>query len=241
MEIIEKSDNQIVFTSHMDETLANAIRRYIGHILVMAVDELEISKNDSPLYDETIAHRVGLIPLETPGTTGASSTSDLTLDVKRQGIVYSGDLKGKHKPVYDKIPITILDKGQELKFKAFAKSGIGKEHSKFSPGLMFYRNMSKIILDKEFIEEVKKVAPENKIDEKGDKIIVTDNLKKEIADVCEGIANRKGEKAEREEMGDLLITLEGFGQIGVKDIFIGSVNSLKSDLKELNQEISKAK
>jgi len=42
----------------------------------------------------------------------------------------------------DKTPITFLNKGQELEIKATTKMGRGVEHSKFSPGLMFYRNIA---------------------------------------------------------------------------------------------------
>ncbi|MEK6840344.1 MAG: hypothetical protein AABX79_00095 [Nanoarchaeota archaeon] len=63
MKLIEKSKDNVVFSAEIEESLANAIRRYVGQIPVVAVDEIEISMNDSPLYDETIAHRVGLIPL----------------------------------------------------------------------------------------------------------------------------------------------------------------------------------
>ena len=64
MKSIEKKENQITFGADIDESLANAIRRYISEIPILAVEEIEIYKNDSPLYDETIAHRIGLIPLK---------------------------------------------------------------------------------------------------------------------------------------------------------------------------------
>jgi DNA-directed RNA polymerase alpha subunit len=52
MKKIEKTANQFVFEAEISETLANAIRRYVNRIPVMAVDEVEISKNDSALYDD---------------------------------------------------------------------------------------------------------------------------------------------------------------------------------------------
>jgi len=64
MELIEKKENQITFIAEADERLMNSIRRYVNQIPVLAFDEVVISRNDSPLYDETIAHRMGLIPLK---------------------------------------------------------------------------------------------------------------------------------------------------------------------------------
>ena len=60
---IQKND-QMTFEVEIEESLANLIRKYINHIPTIAVEDVEITKNDSPLYDETIAHRLGLIPLE---------------------------------------------------------------------------------------------------------------------------------------------------------------------------------
>ena len=119
MKIINKKDREISFSVETNESLANAIRRYIDQIPIIAIGEIEISKNDSPLYDETIAHRMGLIPLQME--KGEKEGEQLTLAVKGEEIVYSGELKGKTKPVFDRIPITILKKGQELEIVAKAK------------------------------------------------------------------------------------------------------------------------
>ena len=64
MEIVKKDENKVIFAEELEDSLANAIRRFVNEIPVVAIDEVEISKNDSPLYDETIAHRLGLVPLK---------------------------------------------------------------------------------------------------------------------------------------------------------------------------------
>jgi len=46
MKVIDKKKNQITFSAEIDESLANAIRRYVGHIPVLAIDEVEIIKNE---------------------------------------------------------------------------------------------------------------------------------------------------------------------------------------------------
>ena len=237
MKLIEKTKDQLVFAAEMGESVANAIRRYVGQIPVIAVDELEISRNDSPLYDETIAHRTGLIPVKTGKT---AEKGKLKLSVKREGTVYSGDIKGHPEPVYKNIPITTLDKGQELQFTATVKIGRGAEHAKFSPGLMFYRNSAEITMDKEFLEEVRKVLPDAEIKEKGSKITVLDNKKKEITDVCEGIANKKKKKAEISYGKELIIIIESFGHMDAKDIFNESIDCLRKDLTSVAKAVEKA-
>ena len=135
MKIIEKKNDQIVFEAKIEDSLANAIRRYVNHIPIIAVDEVNIFKNDSPLYDETLAHRVGLVPLKMDKS--AKKEAKLKLSVNKEGMVYSGELKGDAKPVYDNIPLTFINKEQEMEFEATIKIGKGIEHSKFSPGMMF--------------------------------------------------------------------------------------------------------
>lgn len=238
MKKIEKTENQIIFTAEMDETIANSIRRYVSQIPVLAVDEVEISKNDSALYDETVAHRIGLIPLKMSGDA-AKKPGKLKLDVKNEGLVYSGELKGNPAVVYKNMPITLLNNNQELQIIATVKAGKGSEHSKFSPGLIFYRNVVEIVIDKEFYEEIRKVCPDAEIKEKGNKIIIIDDKKREAADVCEGILDKKKKKAEINPTGELVMTIESFGQISMEDIFKKSIETLKKDLASVAKEIKK--
>jgi DNA-directed RNA polymerase subunit D len=238
MKLIEKKGEQVVFTANIDESLANAIRRYMNQIPVLAIDEVEIMKNDSPLYDEAIAHRLGLIPLKTDKITEKANVK-LKLVSKKEGAVYSGDLEGNAEIVYDKIPITALTRGQELEISATCRLGKGVEHVKFSPGLMFYRDVSEIVIDKSLAEKVRKICPNNEIKERGDKIIVQDNRKREIADVCEGIGERTGKPIEVKPTGELMITIESFGQMPPQEMFKKSIEQFKKDLAELAKKVAK--
>ncbi|MBI2004008.1 hypothetical protein HYS72_00935 [Candidatus Pacearchaeota archaeon] len=224
MKLIKKKTDKLIFSAEVDNSLANAIRRYISQIPIVAVDEVEISKNDSALYDETLAHRIGLIPLKAKKQTGK-----IKLDSKKEGIVYSGELKGDAEVVYDKIPITLLDKGQELEIKATLKSGRGFEHAKFSPGLMFFRNIAELKIDKKFKDKIKKICPNANIKESGNQIIIIDDGEEEISDVCAGIAEKAGEKPEMKENSELIIKLESFGQISLEALFEKSIDELRKD------------
>jgi len=236
MRLIEKKDNALIFTIEANESILNAIRRYGNQIPILAVDEIEISKNDSPLYDETIAHRIGLIPLKNENKTKGK----LKLNVKKEGIVYSGELKGDIKIVYDKIPITLLEKGQELELVANAKTGKGSNHSKFSPGLIFYKNIFKIKVDKNCPKEVIETCPKNILKLKDEKIIVEDDFKCDFCGACIDFCKKNGKEGiEVIPTKELLVTLESFGQLSAEDIFKKSIEVLKKDLTELSKKLSK--
>ncbi len=240
MKKVEKTENVLCFASEINETLANSLRRYVNQVPTLAVDEVEISKNDSPLYDEAIAHRISLVPVKSDKSVNEKTTAKLKLAVEGEKTVHSGDMKGDVEVVYKNIPITPLAEGQELELVAFLKAGKGSEHAKFSPGLMFYRNVSEITLDKNLYEEVKEVCPENEIKEKGNKIVVFDNKRKEVLDVCDGIAERAGSKAEVDFKDEMIITVESFGQMSPEEIFKKSSEVLQKELLLVQKAIDKA-
>jgi len=240
MEKIEKKENRICFKAEIEDSLANAIRRYLNHIPILAVDEVEIVKNGSALYDEVVAHRVGLIPLKMDKMITEKNKGKLKLIVNKEGFVNSGELEGNVKVVYDKIPITFLDKDQEIELTGFVKEGKGVDHVKFSPGLMFYRNVTKIKADKNLAEEIKRLCPNCTFEEKGDKLIITDEGVKEISDLIEGIANKSNKDIEVEVKNELIITVESFGQMDVEDIFPKAIEAMKKDLVEMSKKLDKA-
>ena len=67
IKIIEEKDNSLRFLlKDVDHAYANALRRaMIAEVPAMAIEDVIMLENTSVLYDEVIAHRLGLIPLKT--------------------------------------------------------------------------------------------------------------------------------------------------------------------------------
>ncbi len=231
MKIIKNSEEKIIFRLKTNETLANSIRRSVGLVPTMAIDEVEISRNDSPLYDETLAHRLGLVPLKLNKTLKEGAVLKFKLDSKKEGKIYSGDIKGDVEVVYDKIPLTLLNQNQEIKLKGKTKIGIGREHSKFYPGILFYRNANEITLGKEFEKEIRSTFPKNEIKPKASKILIKDDQEKPLLDFCEGLAQKNKKPISIEETGEIIFTLESFGQMKAKEILKKTIEILKKNLK----------
>jgi len=238
IKIISKDKNKISLVTDMTESLANSIRRSALEIPILAIDEVEFFKNDSALYDEVIAHRLGLIPLITEKT--GSQIEELKLKIKGPCTVYSGDLKGKADVVYDKIPIVILEKDQKLELVARTKLGKGIEHSKFSPGLIFYRNVGKIEVDKS-CDECKKcveACPQKILSVEKGKGTLKDVYKCDLCEVCIDACRAHNKEAIKLEKSDeLILNVESWGQIDAKEVFTRAIKALNENLEELSKEI----
>lgn len=255
IKIISKDKEKLSFLTDMPESLANAVRRSVLEIPILAIDEVEFFKNDSALYDEVLAHRLGLVPLlaektfterekcSCKGKGCIKCSVDLKIKIKGPVTVYSKDLKGKAKVVYDQIPIVILNEGQELELVARAKLGKGIEHIKFSPGLVYYRNLAKIEVSRE-CDECKKcveACPQNIL--KIDKGKVEIKEEKDIykCDLCEACveACKKHEKdaIKLEKDENLIFFIESWGQIKAGDIFTKAIDNLNKNLKELSKKV----
>jgi DNA-directed RNA polymerase subunit D len=157
VKVLDKRDNRIKFIlSGTNPAFANTLRRIIkSEIPTMAVEFVDIEENTSGMFDELVAHRIGLIPLAFDqksynmkgdckcGGKGCSRC-EVTLVLEKQGpcVVKAGDMKSTDESVYptDKdIPIIELLEGQRFKFEAVAQLGYGTEHIKWQAANVGYK------------------------------------------------------------------------------------------------------
>jgi DNA-directed RNA polymerase subunit D len=128
-EIIEKSNDRIVVKfSNIPRQYVNSLRRLaISEVSTLAIDDVVVLENSSVMHDEAVAHRLGLIPLRTdPGRfvmpQDCDCKSTLGCSKCRVLLVLASEANEK--------TIAVTSK---LKFEAYARLGVGKDHAKWQP------------------------------------------------------------------------------------------------------------
>ena len=134
--------------SGVSTSFANMLRRaMISEVPTLAIEDVRIYDNTSVLFDEMLAHRLGLIPLRTDldqyrprsectceGEGCPACTAIYTLSVEGPATVYSSDLIPQDpdaSPAEAEIPIIKLDTDQKIVLEAHAVVSTGKEHAKW--------------------------------------------------------------------------------------------------------------
>ena len=254
---LSKTDTELCFVlSEIDHIYANTLRRImLVEVPTLAIDEITFIKNDSALYDEIIAHRLGLLPLVSDlktyerkdtcsckGKGCAKCTLMFSLKAKGPCTVYASDLDPsdkKVKPAFPETPIVKLLQGQKLELEATAICGVGKEHMKFSPGLIYYRNYPIIELKGCKDKEIVNVCPK-KVFEFKDKLTVKNLTNCDLCMACEEACKDNSIKVTPSET-DFIFFIESFGQLKPKNILETAVKVLDAKLDEFEKKLKSPK
>lgn len=229
MELLEKTPRELRFTAEVQVSLANALRRSVHEIPVLAIDEVDIYKNDSALYDEVLAHRLGLVPLKNQ-KVGKDGAIELKLKAKSKDKlveVLSGEMGDD--VVYSDMPLVILENGQEIELVARARMGKGIQHAKFSPGVLFYRHLAKIKLSPEGEKQAELAELYPDVFAFDGKLKIVDASKCTLD--SEDFNQYPGVKVEYGD--DLVFSIESWGQLEPKDIFLDAIKALQSNLSDV--------
>ncbi len=253
VEILEENDLKVRFILRdAPIAFANSFRRAMKSLVpTMAVDYVVFYMNTSYLYDEIIAHRIGLIPIKTDlerfnmpercvcnGEGCPNCQISFRLNVEGPKVVYSGDLISEDpevKPVYDSIPIVELYEGQQLMIEAVARLGTGREHAKYQPvSACYYKIVPNIVVNENCKNcgECVKACPRGvlKLDGKLKVSNVLDcSMCMECVKVCEENAIRI------EETENYLFVVEGTGALPVRTVMKKALEILKEKAEEINK------
>ncbi|MDP4012057.1 MAG: DNA-directed RNA polymerase subunit D [Candidatus Nanoarchaeia archaeon] len=252
IQVLHKDKNEVVFIlKDINPAVANTVRRLVlEEVPTLAIEDITISKNDSPLYDEIVAHRMGLIPLKTDldyyefpkeGKESPKYQVNFSLKVKGPATVYAENIEFDDKKVVSlepKIPIVMLLKEQKLELEGFAVLGRGRDHMKFSPAHIYYRGVPEFevagnVSLKKIIE-----ACNGALKEKGKGLEVIDFTK--WNDAYEEICEKNGVKINYSDK-DFIFYIESWGQVEIPKILEKATSIFDEKLDELDTEVKKAK
>jgi len=122
----------------VSSSFVNALRRaIISDLPAFAIDEIEMLENTSPLFNEYVAGRVGLVPLTWEDSASPEARVLFSLNaeaVDAPRVVYAGELTTDDpniKVFATHVPLMKLGKGQRLRLQGTALIGTAKRHAKF--------------------------------------------------------------------------------------------------------------
>jgi DNA-directed RNA polymerase subunit D len=244
---------------------ANAFRRaMISEVPTLAIEDVRIYDNTSALFDEMLAHRLGLIPIKTDldtyttqekcacgGAGCPGCTSTYTLSVEGPKTVMSSDLipqDPKATPVFDNIPIVKLVKGQKVVIEARAVLNTGREHAKWQPTLVCgYKNYPVVTISDACdacgmcVDE----CPRGVLAAKGKKVEVVNGKLPDcsMCRLCERacVATGIGEEPAiriSAEPDRFIYVVESDGSLPVKEIMERALRYIKEQSEEMDHQTS---
>ncbi|MGQ9719959.1 MAG: DNA-directed RNA polymerase subunit D [Candidatus Jordarchaeum sp.] len=255
--IISRNENNLKFMlENSSVAFTNALRRIIlAEVPTMAIDEVIIIENTSALFDEILAHRLGLIPLKTDldnytlpeecdckgaGCTKCQLTFTLEREAEEEGvIVYSRELKSQDPlviPVSDKIPIVRLARGQRIVLEAYASLGQGKSHAKYQPVSTCaykYKPIVRLEGDKcEACGDCVEICPKGILDLKNKSIMIKDVFNCSLCKACEEECEFDAIHVDSDDTS-FIFNIESTGSLTPEEIVVKAVDILSKKVKEL--------
>jgi DNA-directed RNA polymerase subunit D len=225
----EINDRYLKFIiSDTTPSFVNTLRRVLlVNVPKMAIEDVEfhlgpIRDSDgkeyesiSPLFDEIIAHRLGLIPIPTDlsvfnfreecdckGEGCPNCTIMYNMNKKGPCTVYSGDLEPlgdtKFRINEDLIPLVKLDENQALLIYATAELGTGKKHAKWQPTSgVGYKYYPVIEIDNSLCKNPEacgnrcvEMCPKKLFENKNNKIVLKENFEEcTLCNTCVEVCN----------------------------------------------------
>jgi DNA-directed RNA polymerase subunit D len=264
IEVLEKDPLRTKFmVKGIRASLANALRRImISEVPTLAIDDVIIVENTSPMYDEILAHRLGSIPIKTnlemfskpeececKGSGCPHCQVVFTLDKKAIDgpmTVYSGDLKSQVpqiEPATPRIPILKLSRGQHVILEAYARLGTAREHTKWQAAIASYKYLPILETKTEKCEkcgDCVEACPRNIIQMKGDTIKFVNETNCTLCKTCEEVCRYDAIKVRWDDT-TFIFNVESTGAIPPEKIVQYASQILLNKSKELTKQLEEIK
>jgi DNA-directed RNA polymerase subunit D len=255
IQFLEEDEFKLKFILTSSTAFANSLRRAMKSLVpTMAVDYVDIYLNTSYLYDEILAHRIGLIPIKTDlqrfnmpdkcvceGEGCPNCQISFRLNVEGPKMVYSGDFISDDPeivPVFDRIPVVELFKDQQLMMEAVARLGTGKEHAKWQPvTVCIYRIIPEIKIDESctLCEDCVEACPRDVFNIENEKLVAKRVIDCSMCMECVNVCETRS--IEVNETNDFLFVVEGTGTLPVREVLRKALEILKQKAEEMNNII----
>ncbi len=271
IEIIEMAERRGKFIlKNSSPAMANALRRtMLSDIPKMAIDKVEFHlgpimvddkeyESVTPLFDEIIAHRLGMVPVPTDyelftyqdkcacgGEGCPSCTIMYSLNKIGPCTVYSGDMiplgNAELKVKDEFIPIVELTDGQAVLIYATAVMGTVKKHVKWQAAFgVGYKYLPIITIDANKANDsdvlrVIKLCPRHVFEEKGGKIVVKNSTDCSLCMSC--VAPSNGAITINSDDKNFFFTFETDGSLTAKQLLDKATEILSSEASELLSQV----
>lgn len=252
------------FLSGVEVSIVNALRRImLAEVPTMAIDDVIVIENSSPMRDEMVAQRLGLIPLKSDldsyvlpedcdcqSEMGCNKCSvTLTLDaeaVDATRTVYSKELESFDPdvlPVSKDIPILKLARGHRVRMELYARLGKGGDHAKWqSVSACAYKYASTISIDRKKCASGGKgiVCPHHLLREEENHIV---GIADKGCELCTESLRQCPADAIREEKHDdaFIFTVESTGAISPTRAVSEAIKILLGKVEAFNEKVSNIK
>lgn len=252
LKLDEENFNFVI--KNTNEVFLNAIRRNaLSKVKTIAIDEIDVYENTSAMSDEYLAHRLALVPIK--GDIGSLISPDeccggkcgkcsITIELDQQGpkTVYASDLVFSDptaSATYGTIPIIKITEFQRVRMEIHAVLGVGKEHAKWTPGIVVYSQFPTLeIMGKiENGDDIIKSCPKGLLSAGSKGIELNDPHKCDLCSEC--VEKSEGLIKINKSNTDFVVKVESHGLMPIKDMLLKSAAILIEDVDEFKKELEK--
>jgi len=255
--ISKKGDTWRFLLENSTPAFANALRRIMmSEIPNLAIEWVDFHDNTSALFDEVIAHRLGMIPLqfdpkkfnfagECKCKEKGCPLCQVVFSVEKSGpsMVYSGDMKSSNrsvKSVNPDFPIVKLLKGQKLKLEAIAVLGTGKDHAKWQTANVSYQYLPQLeVKDSRELKKIVKECPKGVLGIKNRKLVLIDPFGCDECRVCEDVSENG--VVIKSDPNKFVFKVESISGLDPKHIVSEAARILEEKANEFKSEIKNIK